>query len=227
MTSASFSSEELEKLVSDYRCECHLTGRKYPSGKEISFYPSCFGSNVVLQSTTLSRISGILLLGVFAVNIYLGLDDTNLRQLNPSHYDLNWLIAIVSLVAGLLLILRPKSRTWLTLGGIVWPVVYVLSLGVDVETKLCSGAPSSSCWPSHTAAFDYLILNYASIPNVPSYFGWKLAPVMPVAIILLAIVFILSLVSVNLMRRPVKPPVQPSGSGMPSGSDQPPSSPQK
>jgi len=176
-----------------------------------------------LNPKILSRVSGILLLGVFAVNIYLGLYDTNLKQFNPTHYDLNWLIAIVSLVAGLLLILRPKSRTWLTLGGIIWPVVYVLSLGVDVETKLCSGAPASSCWPSHTAAFDYLILNYASIPNVASYFGWKLAPVMPVAIALLALVFILSLISVNSMRKPVKPPVQPSGSGMPPSNSQTPS----
>jgi len=172
----------------------------------------------------LSRISGILLLGVFAVNIYLGLYDTNLRQFNPTHYDLNWLIAIVSLIAGLILILRPKSKALLTLGGIVWPVVYVLSLGIDVETKLCSGAPSSSCWPSHTAAFDYLVLNYSNIPNAAGY-GWKLAPVMPVAILLLGIVFILSLISFNSMRTPAKVPVRPSGSGIPPTKDQP-SSPQ-
>jgi hypothetical protein len=173
-----------------------------------------------LNYITLARISGILLLGVFAVNIYLGLYDTNLKQFNPTHYDLNWLIAVVSLVAALLLILKPKSKIFLTLGGIIWPVVYVLSLGVDVETKLCSGAPSTSCWPSHTAAFDYLILNYSNIPNAAGY-GWKLAPVMPVAIGLLAIVFILSLIVLNSMRKPApKLPFQPTSPETPPGNDQ-------
>ena len=157
-------------------------------------------ADIELASTVVTtRISGILLFGVFAVNLYLGLYDTNLRQFNPLHYDLNWLIAVVSLIAGILLLLRPKSKAWIMLGGVIWPLVYVVSLAVDVETKLCGGAPSSSCWPSHTAAFDYLVLNYASIPNAAGY-GWKLAPVMPIAIALLFVVFVLSLISLYLQR---------------------------
>ena len=151
-------------------------------------------------SAAYSRLSGVLLLGVFAVNLYLGLYDTNLSQYNSLHYDLNWLIAAASLVAGIVLILRPRWKLWIALGGVAWPVLYVISLAVDVETKLCSGAPSTSCWPSHTAAFDYLILNEANIPHA-SGFGWKLAPVIPVAIGLLAVVFIISAISLSMLRK--------------------------
>jgi hypothetical protein len=148
----------------------------------------------------LTRVAGVLLIFVFIINIYLGLYDTNLKTLNMLHWDLNWLIAVASLVGALFLILKPMSMALVTLAGVIWPIVYVLSLGVDVWTTLCSGAPASSCWPSHTAAFDYLILNYSSISGASGY-GWMLAPVMPIAILLLAIVFIISLISLNSMRK--------------------------
>lgn len=164
-------------------------------------------------------VSGVLMLGVFLVNLYLGLYDTNLSSLNMIHYYLNWLIAVVSLVAAVVLFVLPSRGKWIALAGIAWPVVYVVSLGVDVETKLCLGAASSSCWPSHTAALDYLVFNYATIPNATG-FGWKLLPVMPVALVLLLVVFILSIYSVNSLRKgkymprqvvqkPQEPPVPP------------------
>lgn len=151
----------------------------------------------------LTRVAGILLIFVFLINVYLGLYDTNLKTLNIVHWDLNWLIAVASLVGAILLLVRPLSRPLVILAGVIWPIVYVLSLGTDVYTKLCAGAPASSCWPSHTAAFDYLILNESSIQGAAGY-GWLLAPVMPIAIILLALVFILSLISLNSMRRKTK-----------------------
>lgn len=162
------------------------------------------------------------MIGVFAVNVYLGLYDKNLSTLNTLHYDLNWLIAAVSIVAALVLLLMPRSKMWVALGGIVWPVVYVISLGADVETKLCSGAPASSCWPTHTAALDYLILNEANISGAAG-FGWKLAPVMPVAIALLFIVFILSIYSVYSMnkRRGPKPAVPPATTSQPATANRP------
>jgi hypothetical protein len=127
------------------------------------------------------------------VNVYVGLYDTNLSKYNGVHYDLNWVIALVTLVAAALLLSRPSSRTWVLLAGVVWPLVYIISLFADASTKLCSGAPASNCWPSTSAAFDYLILNEANISGASGY-GWKLAPVIPVAIALLVVVIILSLV---------------------------------
>ncbi|MFI5421923.1 MAG: hypothetical protein ACHQ1H_13220 [Nitrososphaerales archaeon] len=156
-----------------------------------------------MNTVMLTRVAGVLLIFVFLINVYLGLYDTNLKTLNMVHWDLNWVIAVASLVGALFLILKPMMRLLVILAGVIWPVVYVLSLGVDVYTKLCSGAPASSCWPSHTAAFDYLILNYSSIQGAAGY-GWMLAPVMPIAILLLAIVFILSLISLNSTRRKTK-----------------------
>lgn len=156
------------------------------------------------------------MIGVFLINVYLGLYDTNLSTLNPLHHDLNWLIAVVDIVAAGVLFSKPRSRMWVALGGIIWPIVYVASLGVDVETYLCGGAPASSCWPSHTAAFDYLILNYASIPGAKG-FEWKLAPVMPIALTLLLIVFLLSIYSLYSMgkARHPKPVTRPSSTTQP------------
>ena len=156
-----------------------------------------------MNTAMLTRIAGILLILVFIVNVYLGLYDTTLKTYNMVHWDLNWLIAVASLVGAILLLVRPLSRPLVILAGVIWPIVYVLSLGVDVYTKLCAGAPSTSCWPSHTAAFDYLILNESNIPGATGY-GWVLAPVMPIAILLLAIVFILSLISLSSMRKRTK-----------------------
>jgi hypothetical protein len=167
-----------------------------------------------MNTVMLARVSGVLMIGVFLINVYLGLYDTNLATFNPVHHDLNWIIAFVTLVAAALLFAMPKSLPLVALSGIVWPVVYVISLAVDVWTKLCLGGSTANCWPSHTSAFDYLILNYANIPNASGY-GWKLAPVMPVAIALLFVVFVLSIVSVNALMKAksAKPVPQPTATG--------------
>lgn len=138
---------------------------------------------------------------VFAINVYLGVADSNLRQFNVVHYYLDWVIAVVSIVSAIFLLSKPKSVPLVSLSGIAWPVVYVSSLAADVLTRLCLGASSSSCWPSKTAAFYYLILNYSSIPNAPGY-GWKLFPgIMTLDIAALAVVFVISVISVRSIRK--------------------------
>jgi hypothetical protein len=134
---------------------------------------------------------------VFLVNDYLGAYDTNLSQFNTIHWDLNWVIAVVTLAAGLLLIAKPGSVKWVVLAGLLWPIVYLLSLGFDVATRLCSFASSNSCWPDQGSAFQYLILNNA---NLPGGLGWQLLPVMPVAIVLLVVVIVISAWKVMSMR---------------------------
>jgi len=151
---------------------------------------------------------------VFLINVYLGLADTNLSSFNTAHYYANWVIALVSLVAAVLLLWKPLSTSLVAISGIVWPIVYVAALGGDVYTKLCTGTSSANCWPSKTAAFDYLILNSPNVPG-PAGYGWKLAPVMPIAIALLAIVFVLSVAAIMMSRRAAKTQVPPAASNPP------------
>jgi hypothetical protein len=141
------------------------------------------------------------MLGVFVLNVYIGLYDNIIRSVNVTHWYLNWLIAVVDIVAAAILFLKPLSTMWIALAGIGWPVVYVLSLGVDVYTKLCVGAPAStastcaSYWPTHTSAFDYLIVNSKSA-------FWPLFQgTVPLIIVLLFLVFLFSIVGVYNERR--------------------------
>ena len=120
----------------------------------------------LLNTVMLTRIAGVLLIFVFIVNVYLGLYDTNLKMV-MLHYDLNWIIAVGSLVGAVFLLLKPTSMVLVTLGGVIWPILFAISLGVDVGTKMCLGVPAANCEPSRTAAFYYLILNYANI-NTPN-----------------------------------------------------------
>ena len=103
--------------------------------------------------------------------IYIGADDKNLQQFEPIHWDLNWLMAVVTIAAGALLIMVPRKTIMVALSGAVWPIVYVASLDVDVLTRLCLGGNSADCWPSKSDAFQYLILNN---PNIANGYGWKL-----------------------------------------------------
>ena len=102
------------------------------------------------------------MLGVFAINIYIGVYDTNLAQLSPMHAQLNWVIAAADLVAAILLFIKPRSTIWRILAGIIWPIAYVGSLFLDVATRLCLGADPTSCFPTTTDAYNYLILGSAS-----------------------------------------------------------------
>ncbi|MHB8568044.1 MAG: hypothetical protein ACYC7D_11715 [Nitrososphaerales archaeon] len=152
-----------------------------------------------------ARIAGVLLLGVFAINVYLGLFDTILKQQLtgsttgiPLHWYLNWIIAAVTLIAAFLLLTNPLNSLWVSIAGIIWPIVYVGSLGFDVYTKLCAGG--GYCWPSRTAAFQYLILNNAN-PNA-SGGPWLLwSYTIPTAIGLLFIAWVLSVWALVLIRK--------------------------
>ncbi len=125
-----------------------------------------------------ARMGAVLLMGVFFVNVYLGLYDTNLSQFQVLHYYLNFAIAAVTLVASLILFARPKNTLWLSLAGIVWPVLYVASLAVNVESRLCLGT-GTNCFATVNDSYQYLILNSPSA-------GWKLFPfTIPLAITLL------------------------------------------
>src|ERR1700751_4322719 len=105
------------------------------------------------KNVLLARAAGVAMLGVFAINVYLSVYDTNLAQLSPTHAQLNWVIAAADLVAAIVLFVKPKSVIWRTLGGIVWPLAYIGSLFVDVETRFCLGASAASCFPSMTDAY--------------------------------------------------------------------------
>jgi hypothetical protein len=155
------------------------------------------------------------MIGVFLVNVYLGVADNNLSA-TPSHYYANWGIAVVSLIAALLLLARPGSRPLVTFAGVVWPILYVLALAGDVYTRLCAGTNAESCFATKTDAFDYLILNQKTNPGGP---GWSIAPVVPVAIFFLAVIFVVSLVAlIHMGRRPgmQAAPAQPPAASTPS-----------
>jgi len=172
-----------------------------------------------LKTARLSQSAGVLMLIVFAVNVYLGAYDTNLANNSP-HYYANWLIAVVTLVAAVILIAKPNSKRLVAIAGVLWPIVYALALAGDVYTKMCAGASAESCWPSKTAALDYLILNQGTIKGAPGY-GWKLAPVMPVAIVLLVLIFILSVAAVLAapkMMDTMQPSPQPAAPSTPPSS---------
>ncbi len=141
------------------------------------------------------------MLGVFALNVYIGLYDTLLSSLQPLHWDLNWVIAAANLVAAIFLLVFPRKIGLVTLAGVIWPVLYVISLGVDVYTRLCIGGPQANCWPTKTAAFQYLILNNPNIPNAAG-FGWKLFQgTVPIILALLFVTFVISIISVYSLRR--------------------------
>ena len=147
----------------------------------------------------ITRGAGAFALGVFALNVYIGLYDAALYQFQPLHWDINWVLAVASLAAGIFLIRSPRSIRLVLLGGVVWPIVYVASLAVDVYTRLCLGGNQAYCWPSKTDAFSYLILNN---PNIAGTNGWELwQGTILLALAFLAIVFALSVITVYSLRR--------------------------
>jgi hypothetical protein len=121
-----------------------------------------------MRSPAPSRVSAILMIGVFFINVYIGLFDTTLQQYNVAHLYLNWLMAAVDVIAAGLLFARPLERFLVVLGGIVWPIIYIASIAVDVETRLCLGG-GNCLLPNTAAAYDYLILGYSDL-------GWVLWP---------------------------------------------------
>jgi len=128
------------------------------------------------------------MLGVFAINVYIGRDDTNLTQISPVHAELNWVIAAADLIAALFLLAKPRNLTFKSLGGIVWPGIYIGSLFLDVETRMCLGAATSTCFPSVSDAYQYLILGSAAQEWVLWPYTIRLAIALAVVVLVLSIV---------------------------------------
>jgi hypothetical protein len=154
------------------------------------------------------------MLGVFGINVYIGLYDTSLSQLSPLHWELNWLIAVVDLIAVVVLLAKPRSIAWKSLAGIVWPIVYVVNLFIDVETRLCLGAPASSCSPTVSDAYQYLILGSSDQEWVLWPYTIRLAIALAVLVLILA--------SLSLYLRTPKGESPPTGSA-PAQMESPPS----
>jgi hypothetical protein len=124
------------------------------------------------MSRTLVYAAGAIMFLVFILNLYVGLVDRNLFfppdiVITP-HYYLNWVIAAGDLASSALLLLKPTTGTLLKLSGIVWPVVYLGALGLDVDSRLCIGAPPSTCFPTAVASAQYLF--FGSTSFAPVYF---------------------------------------------------------
>ena len=135
------------------------------------------------------------MVAVFGINVYIGLYDTNLSGLSPLHYELNWAIAGADIIAAAILFAKPGSLFWKSLAGIVWPIVYVANLIIDVETRLCLGTPATTCSPSVSDAYNYLILGSAGEE-------WVLWPyTIRVAISLVIIVLVLTAFSILFATR--------------------------
>lgn len=140
----------------------------------------------------LARSAGILVMVVAVFNIYIALYDTTLVHLNSLHHNLNWLIAAISILAAIFLLAKPSSKILVVFSGLAWPLLYILSLYLDFETKMCLGT-NINCWPTVSDAYDYLILG-------SRLEGWALWPyTIRVVIVLLLLATILS--TVHLVRR--------------------------
>jgi hypothetical protein len=140
----------------------------------------------------LTRLGGILMLGVFGINVYIGRYDTNLSSLSPVHEQLNWVIAGADLLAAIFLLVKPGNLILKSLGGIVWPIFYIANLFIDVQTRLCLGAAASTCSPTVSDAYQYLILGSAAQE-------WDLWPyTIRLAIGLAVVILVLSLISLFL-----------------------------
>jgi len=145
------------------------------------------GIEISLKNVILARAAGVVMLGVFGINVYIGIYDTSLAQLSPTHAQLNWVIATADLIATVLLFVKPRSLIWKTLAGMVWPLAYVGSLFLDVETRLCLGASATSCFPSTTDAYNYLILGSSGEEWVLWPYTIRLAIALAVLVLVLTV----------------------------------------
>ncbi len=128
------------------------------------------------------------MLAVFSVNSYIGLKDTELFKLQPIHETANFILALLDLIAAaILLYYSGGRRSWILLCGVAWPFAYLLSLIVDVESRMCLFS-ERNCFSSVNTSFRYLILGEHSQ-------GWELWPyTMITAIVLLLLIVAFSFV---------------------------------
>lgn len=127
------------------------------------------------------------MLGVFSANAYIGLKDTELSKLQPIHEAANFVIALLDLVAAsILLYYAGGKKSWVLLSGVCWPLAYLSSLFVDVESRMCLFS-GQNCFTSVNTSFQYLILGERSQ-------GWQLWPyTMSTTISILLLILVLSL----------------------------------
>ncbi len=128
------------------------------------------------------------MLGIFGVNLYIGLYDTNLSQVSPVHTELNWVIVAADLLAAIFLLVKPGNLIFKSLGGIVWPIFYVANLFIDVETRLCLGGAETTCSTTVSDAYQYLILGSAGQEWVLWPYTIRFAIGLAVAVLILSLV---------------------------------------
>lgn len=128
------------------------------------------------------------MLGVFSLNAYVGLKDTVLSSLQPTHLGANSLIAALDIIsAAFLTYYGQGKRIWVLLAGVVWPITYLLALFADIESRLCLFT-GQHCFSSVQISFEYLILGNSNQ-------GWRLWPFTILSIVcLLSITLVLSLI---------------------------------
>jgi hypothetical protein len=148
-----------------------------------------------LNGRLLIYAAGSLMFVIFALNLYVGLVDRNLfippNTVVTPHYYLNWAITIVDAVSAAVLFVKPTRNQLVALSGIIWPLVYIGSIAIDIESKLCIGAAASSCFPTISDAENYLLFGNSSLLVV--YF-WQYT----FALILILLTIVVALSSLGL-----------------------------
>jgi hypothetical protein len=146
-------------------------------------------------------VAGTLMFLVFALNLYVGLVDRNLffppNTVETPHYYFNWAIAIIDIVSSGILFLKPTKKQLVVLSGIVWPFVYIGAIAIDIESKLCIGAPSSTCFPTISAAENYLLFGSTSYMAVVYFWQYTFTLIL----VLLVAVLAFSLVGLYLFNK--------------------------
>jgi hypothetical protein len=109
--------------------------------------------------------AGATMFIVFVLNLYVGLVDQNLFVQNiviTPHYYFNWMITGIDIIASALLFFTRSKNRLLILSGVIWPVAYIGTIGVDIGTRLCLGAPTTTCFPTVGSAASYLLFGTSS-----------------------------------------------------------------
>lgn len=131
---------------------------------------------------------------IFALNLYVGLVDRNMfippNIVITPHYYLNWVLTIVDVIASAILFVKPTKNQLVILSGIVWPLVYIGAIAIDIESRLCIGAPSSSCFPTISAAENYLLFGSTSYMAVVYFWQYTFTVILLLLIAVLAFSFL-------------------------------------
>jgi hypothetical protein len=114
-----------------------------------------------MKNSKLVYLAGGTMFIVFILNLYVGLVDRNLfvppNIVITPHYYFNWMITGLDVTASALLFFVPSKKRLLILSGVIWPISYIATIGLDIVTLLCLGGPASTCFPSVSSAASYLL----------------------------------------------------------------------